>query len=80
VVDRIDTWRNGSTALWLGPEGVAVEGANRSRGDRPWVPHPLSRRERAALAPAKPTAPPQAQPEPEMKPDPEAETRASQPD
>jgi competence protein ComEC len=40
VVDRIDSWRRGAVALWLDPDGIAVESANESRGDRPWVPHP----------------------------------------
>jgi competence protein ComEC len=40
VIDRIDSWRRGAVALWLDPDGVAVESANESRGDRPWVPHP----------------------------------------
>ncbi|HEX5321990.1 MAG TPA: ComEC/Rec2 family competence protein [Stellaceae bacterium] len=51
VADRIDTWRYGAIALWLGPDGVTMESANQTRGDRPWVPHPRSRRERAAIAP-----------------------------
>jgi hypothetical protein len=46
VVDRIDTWRRGAVALWLDPGGITVMGANDSRGDRPWVPHPVSRAER----------------------------------
>jgi len=40
VIDRIDSWRRGAVALWLDQDGVAIEGANESRGDRPWVPHP----------------------------------------
>ncbi|HEX3862459.1 MAG TPA: ComEC/Rec2 family competence protein [Stellaceae bacterium] len=47
VVDRIDSWRQGAIALWLGHDGIAVERANAGRGDRPWVPHPVSARERA---------------------------------
>ena len=47
VVDRIDTWRRGAVALWLDPGGITVSGANDSRGDRPWVPHPVSAKERA---------------------------------
>lgn len=47
TVDRIDNWRNGAFALWLDPDGITVESANLSRGDRPWVPHPISARERA---------------------------------
>ena len=46
VVDRIDSWRQGSIALWLASDGITIESANASRGDRPWVPHPISRRER----------------------------------
>jgi hypothetical protein len=41
VVDRIDNWRRGAVALWLDPGGITVTGANDSRGDRPWVPHPV---------------------------------------
>ena len=51
VVDRIDTWRRGAVALWLDPGGIAVTGANDSRGDRPWVPHPVSAKEKAAATP-----------------------------
>ncbi|HEY1259927.1 MAG TPA: ComEC/Rec2 family competence protein [Stellaceae bacterium] len=47
VIDRIDSWRRGSVALWLDTKGVTVESANGSRGDRPWVPHPRSRPRRA---------------------------------
>lgn len=50
VADRIDSWREGSIALWLEPGGVAIERANQSRGDRPWVPHPVSAKERARRA------------------------------
>jgi hypothetical protein len=46
VVDRIDSWRRGSVALWLDKNGITVESANESRGDRPWVPHPRPARER----------------------------------
>ncbi|HXP03209.1 MAG TPA: ComEC/Rec2 family competence protein [Stellaceae bacterium] len=51
VVDRIDTWRRGAVALWLDPGGITVSGANDSRGDRPWVPHPVSGKEKAAADP-----------------------------
>jgi competence protein ComEC len=44
VVDRIDTWRRGAVALWLDPDGIVVSGANDSRGDRPWVPHPVAKK------------------------------------
>lgn len=50
VVDRIDTWRRGAVALWLDRRGITVVGANDSRGDRPWVPHPVSARERRNAA------------------------------
>jgi competence protein ComEC len=42
VVDRIDSWRRGAVALWLDAGGISVTGANDSRGDRPWVPHPAA--------------------------------------
>src|SRR5439155_19305310 len=42
VLDRIDSWREGAIALWLDPGGIAIERANASRGDRPWLPHPVS--------------------------------------
>jgi competence protein ComEC len=48
VIDRIDSWRRGAIALWLDQEGITVESVNENRGDRPWVPHPRSARERAA--------------------------------
>ena len=47
VIDRIDSWRRGAVALWLDSSGITVESANESRGDRPWVPHPRSKREQA---------------------------------
>ena len=50
VVDRIDSWRQGSIALWLDEGGITIESANALRGDRPWVPHPVSARERAKPA------------------------------
>src|SRR5579864_4448158 len=50
VVDRIDSWRQGSVALWLDPGGVTIESSNQSRGDRPWVPHPVAARERGKAA------------------------------
>jgi len=43
VVDRIDSWRLGAVAIWLDDDGVTIESANGSRGDRPWVPHPHPR-------------------------------------
>jgi competence protein ComEC len=50
VADRIDTWRYGTVALWLDSGGITMTSANQSRGDRPWVPHPVSKRERAKAA------------------------------
>jgi len=50
VVDRIDSWRRGAVALWLDKNGITVESANENRGDRPWVPHPRSARERSLPA------------------------------
>ena len=50
VIDRIDSWRRGAVALWLDSDGITVESANESRGDRPWVPHP--RPTRGRLQPA----------------------------
>jgi competence protein ComEC len=44
VIDRIDSWRLGAVTLRLDPDGVTIESANGSRGDRPWVPHPVPRR------------------------------------
>ncbi len=38
VIDRFDLWRNGSHALWLTEDGVRVESAAASRGERPWNP------------------------------------------
>ena len=50
TVDRIDNWRHGAFALWLDSGGIVIESANASRGDRPWVPHPISAKERARRA------------------------------
>ena len=50
VVDRIDSWRRGAVALWLDPDGITVESVNETRGDRPWVPHPRSKREQSRIA------------------------------
>ncbi|HZU88424.1 MAG TPA: hypothetical protein VE993_04125, partial [Stellaceae bacterium] len=46
VVDRIDVWRRGAVALWLGPGGVTLESADEIRGARPWVPRSSPRRRR----------------------------------
>ncbi len=58
VVDRIDNWRRGAVALWLDPGGIEVVGANDSRGDRPWVPHPVSKAERERSAKPDAATPP----------------------
>jgi competence protein ComEC len=50
VIDRIDSWRRGAVALWLDNDGITVESANEDRGDRPWVPHPRSKRQQAPAA------------------------------
>jgi competence protein ComEC len=57
TVDRIDNARRGAIALWLYADGVAVESANGSRGDRPWVPHPAPARPGAPRAGEGPAAP-----------------------
>ena len=46
VIDRIDSWRLGAVALWLDEDRITIESTNEGRGDRPWVPHPRSARER----------------------------------
>ena len=38
VIDRFDTWRNGSYAVWLEPERISIESVRDWRGERPWVP------------------------------------------
>jgi competence protein ComEC len=48
VIDRIDSWRRGSVALWLDRDRVSLESANESRGDRPWVPHPRPAHQRSS--------------------------------
>jgi hypothetical protein len=77
VVDRIDTWRKGAVALWLDTDGVTVASANESRGDRPWVPHPVSKRERERAAAANRPATPVPAEEPR---EPAADIRFNQPD
>jgi len=47
VIDRIDSWRRGAVALWLDAGGITVESTNEIRGDRPWVPHPRSKRQQS---------------------------------
>jgi competence protein ComEC len=36
--DRIDLWRNGALAAWIGRDGVRVLSDRQVRGERPWVP------------------------------------------
>ena len=79
VADRIDSWRYGTIALWLDRGGIRIESANRSRGDRPWVPHLLSKRERAAGSSPAPAAP-IGSPFAEEKTDSDAESRTNRPD
>ena len=38
IIDRFDTWRNGSFAIWLDPGHITVESVRDWRGERPWVP------------------------------------------
>jgi competence protein ComEC len=38
VIDRIDTWRKGGTAVWLDPESIRIETVRDWQGARPWVP------------------------------------------
>ncbi|HTZ80955.1 MAG TPA: ComEC/Rec2 family competence protein [Stellaceae bacterium] len=53
VIDRFDTWRNGSYAIWLGPERIAIESVRDWRGQRPWVPwRPPERAAATAAAPS----------------------------
>jgi competence protein ComEC len=73
TVDRIDNWRQGAIVLWLDRDSIVVESANGSRGDRPWVPRPVSARERARAAgkPAQsPGNPPKERAEPPDPPPP----------
>jgi hypothetical protein len=35
VIDRFDTWRNGSYAVWLEPERIDIESVGDWRGERP---------------------------------------------
>jgi len=43
VIDRFDTWRNGSYAVWLESDTVTVESIHDWRGERPWVPPRFAR-------------------------------------
>ncbi|GJL84840.1 MAG: competence protein ComEC [Micavibrio sp.] len=37
IIDKFDTWRDGSHAIWLGQKGITVKNADELRGNRPWV-------------------------------------------
>ncbi len=50
VIDRVDTWRNGSYAIWLDADRITIESVRDWRGQRPWVP--LRGPNRAALSTA----------------------------
>jgi len=50
AADQDKFWRRGAVALWLDRDGVTVESANESRGDRPWVPHPRPARRKDPAA------------------------------
>jgi competence protein ComEC len=51
LVDRIDAWRLGAHAVWLGPAAIRIETVDGWRGERPWVPR---RVRRASVAPNEP--------------------------
>jgi len=38
VIDRYDTWRDGSYAVWLDADHITIESVRDWRGQRPWVP------------------------------------------
>ena len=38
VIDRIDAWQKGGTAIWLDPGRIRVETVRAWQGARPWVP------------------------------------------
>jgi competence protein ComEC len=38
VIDRYDTWRNGSYSVWLDADRITIESVRDWRGQRPWVP------------------------------------------
>ena len=37
VIDRYDTWRNGSYSVWLDADRITIESVRDWRGQRPWV-------------------------------------------
>lgn len=37
-IDRFDLWRDGTHALWIGPDATTVRTVRAARGDRPWAP------------------------------------------
>jgi competence protein ComEC len=48
LADRFTVWRDGSVAIWLGPQGAYVLTDREDRGERPWVPPPPKPKPRAA--------------------------------
>jgi competence protein ComEC len=38
IVDRFDVWRHGAHAVWLAPNGIAIDTVEEWRGNRPWAP------------------------------------------
>jgi len=44
VIDRLDLWRQGGHALWITPTEIRVLSVAATRGSRPWVVRPESRR------------------------------------
>jgi competence protein ComEC len=42
VIDRIDTWRKGSHAIWLDGDAIRIETVRDWQGDRLWSPHPVA--------------------------------------
>src|SRR5262249_34506921 len=45
VIAGMDVWRRGAVASCLSRDGVSVESPNKTRGARPWVPHPRPARQ-----------------------------------
>ena len=52
LIDRIDVWREGAHAIHRGRNGLVAVSTAESRGRRPWVTPPVSRRSVTAAAPA----------------------------
>lgn len=51
LVDRFTVWRNGSAAIWLGPDGARIVADRDERGARPWVPPPPKPRQQTTTLP-----------------------------